>query len=72
MVPRGNSLTILQTGCFITHPFDEILSSISLNGVAVEDAELLQNIKFTKSAQFWSQNVRLILAKKTSTRSLCF
>ena len=47
-------LTILQTGIKITvllsNPFD---SQRSLNGVAVDNAGLLQNRKFHKSAQFF-------------------
>ena len=41
----------------------------SLNGVAVDDAVLLQNRKFHQTAQFWSQNVPLVQTKITSTHT---
>ena len=49
MAPRGNSFDYTTKRHEITvllpNPFDEILSSF-LNGVAVDDAVLLQNRKF--------------------------
>ena len=57
-ITNMNEITVL-----LPNPFDEILSSVSW----MELLFCCKTENFTKSAQFWSQNVPLVVTKKAST-----
>ena len=50
--------------CFLPNPFDEILSSVPWMELLWTMRFCCRTENFTKSAQFWSQNVPLVLTKK--------
>ena len=51
----------------LPYPFDKILSSVSCMELLYTMRFCCITENFTKSAQFWSRNVPLVLTKKTST-----
>ena len=61
-----------EIAVLLPNPFDEILSSVPCMELLWTMHFCCKIENFTKSAQFWSQNVPLVLTKKTSTHTLCF